>query len=356
MSTATRHHIFKADSLNAYIRRHFPAVGKQFAKEHVALHACARGTVELSRREADMLASLNKTGTPQTPELEALRARLPPIFFDEGPANLDRVVERAAVNFPAQQNYRELRRLLTRLVAAPPKLVVEIGTASGGMFFCLAQIAAPDAELVSIDLGGRGKADSAPLDNDREVFGCFARPGQRCHFIRGSSLALHSRRALEKILDKRRIDLLFVDGSRDYGAVKSDFEMYASLVAADGLIVLHDINVFPETHGPGMDVGVFWNELKARHPVEEIIDREGAGSLSELRSRMQELAALHPRLVAPGGRLSSRERLAIELGSEFVDAETVKPFEASYRSILEMPGRYQMAWGIGLLKPPRHFS
>lgn len=354
MSTATRHLIFKADSLNAYIRRHFPVAGKLFTKEHVAMHACARGTVELSRREADMLASLSKSGTPQTPELEALRARLPASFFDEGPADLDRLVERVAVNFPALQNYRELRRLLTRLAATPPRVVVEIGTGSGGLFFCLAQLAAPDAELVSIDLGGRGRSDSAPLDNDREVFGCFARPGQRCHFIRGSSLALSSRRALERILDKRRIDLLFIDGNHDYGAVKSDFEMYTSLVASEGLIAMHDINVFPETHGPGMDVGVFWNELRVRHPVEEIIDREGAGSLSELRSRMQEFAALHPRLVAPGGRLSSRERLALELESEFVDGEAIKPFDASYRSILQLPGRYQMAWGIGLMKPPRY--
>ena len=79
---------------------------------------------------------------------------------------------------------------------------------------------------------------------------------------------------LERILDGRKINLLFIDGDHSYGGAKSDFQMYGDFVARDGLIVFHDIMSFPETWGSGFDVGVLWRELKGNSRTSEIVNTE----------------------------------------------------------------------------------
>ena len=53
------------------------------------------------------------------------------------------------------------------------------------------------------------------------------------------------------------LGLLFIDGDHSYGAVRSDFVMYTSFVAEDGMIVLHDIFDYPAALGYGNDVALF---------------------------------------------------------------------------------------------------
>jgi predicted O-methyltransferase YrrM len=79
----------------------------------------------------------------------------------------------------------------------------------------------------------------------------------------------------------RPIDLLIIDADHSYGGVRSDYEMYAPLVGAGGLIALHDIVIRPENSGRGFDVGLFWDELRERHdrPLETLVDPNGAAGL-----------------------------------------------------------------------------
>jgi hypothetical protein len=51
--------------------------------------------------------------------------------------------------------------------------------------------------------------------------------------------------------------------------VKADFEMYSPLVSPGGWIAFHDIVPGPEEEAGG--VSVFWQELKARYPVQEFV-------------------------------------------------------------------------------------
>lgn len=350
--------VFRADCLTAYAKRHFPALGRTFASEYVALHAWHPGAVELTAQEAALLRAV-QAGTAQPDDaLTALRSRLPACFLDEDPVDVQRLVDRAATHFPALQNYRELSRFFARVAVRPPKTVVEIGTASGGMFFGLCQLAHADSDVVSIDLmSARALNPAAALgpqctDIDREIFGSFARPTQRCHFIRGSSLAYSTLLALKQILAGRSIDLLFIDGCHDYGAVKSDFERYSPLVAKDGLIALHDVAVFPQSHGPGMDVGIVWNELKTGHAFDEIIDPQGARSMAAWRDRMQQFVIEHPPLAELSAHVSLRELLAQELSSDLV-VPARRPRATSYQTVLDIPARYQMAWGIGVIDRSR---
>lgn len=69
-------------------------------------------------------------------------------------------------------------------------------------------------------------------------------------------------------------ELGWCDDDHSYEGCVRDFEIYNGLVAADGLIVFHDICVFPEAW-PGNAVGEVWRELGPSHDGREIIDPDG---------------------------------------------------------------------------------
>src|SRR5262249_23484856 len=74
---------------------------------------------------------------------------------------------------------------------------------------------------------------------------------------------------IKQLLNGKPLDLLFIDGDHRYEGVRSDFEMYAPLVAEGGLIGFHDI-----VPGPPHEVGgvpKFWEELKQKRPVREFV-------------------------------------------------------------------------------------
>ena len=68
-------------------------------------------------------------------------------------------------------------------------------------------------------------------------------------FIHGNSLEID--------WDKP-IDILMIDGSHKYEAVKADYEKYEPFVKNGGLIVMHDVT----TRGRGFGVAKFWNEIE----------------------------------------------------------------------------------------------
>jgi Methyltransferase domain len=195
---------------------------------------------------------------------------------DHLPVDLDELVKRTGDYFLAIQNEYELRRFLDRVRDQRPRVVVEIGTARGGMLFCFCQLAARDATLVSIDLPGAPNCGGQTAA-EREVFATFGPPSQRLHFIPADSHLPATREQLAQILAGRPIDLLFIDGDHSYEGCMADFKMYRDLVSPDGLIVFHDICMFPD-EWQGAAVGVAWQEIKARHGGEEIIDPEGVST------------------------------------------------------------------------------
>jgi len=74
---------------------------------------------------------------------------------------------------------------------------------------------------------------------------------------------------VEKGLEGHKVDFLFIDGDHTYGGVKTDFEMYSSLVGKGGLIAFHDI-----VPGPPENVGGvprFWSEIKPSFSYLELV-------------------------------------------------------------------------------------
>lgn len=166
------------------------------------------------------------------------------------------------------QSRDEILELLMILDKMDGKVIMEIGTATGGTLFLLSRVASEDATVISIDLPRRRFSGGYPAWRIL-LYKSFSVCNQRLHLIRANS---HNQKTLEKvknILNDRRIDILFIDGDHSYDGVKRDFEMYSPLVKTDGIIVFHDIVPGPKDNVGG--VPEFWQEIRTKYEHREIV-------------------------------------------------------------------------------------
>jgi predicted O-methyltransferase YrrM len=259
--------------------RPFPLSTPFLGGDFLLSHSWLPGMVELSGAQEQTLRQLIQgEATPETgPEHAGIARALRELGWLAGaPVDLDDLVAKAQHIYPAVQNPRELREFLQVVRERRPKVVVEIGTAAGGTFYCLSQLADPEALLVSIDYPG-GPYGGGQSNIECKLFSTFGPATQRFEFIRDRSFHWHTLENLKKVLDGREVDLLFIDGDHSYAGVRSDYEMYHPLVAKDGLIAFHDILEIPsqvDQWQRGNDVAIFWRELGGRvKERREIIDR-----------------------------------------------------------------------------------
>lgn len=183
-----------------------------------------------------------------------------------------------------QQVKEEIFELLKILGEKKPKVLLEIGTARGGSLFLFSRMAPDGACLISVDLPG-GKFGGGYFGFVKILFYSFIKDRQKLFLIRGNSHEQDTVDRVEKILDGRKLDFLFIDGDHTYEGVKRDFELYSRLVKEKGVIAMHDI----AEHGSrdvDVKVNLFWNEIKQKCDCREIIkDRKqgwaGIGVLFE---------------------------------------------------------------------------
>ena len=136
----------------------------------------------------------------------------------------------------------------------------------------LARLSAPRATIISIDLPG-GKFGGGQSRTRSLLYHAFGKLFQNMHVIRGDS---HSEEVSARVKDIiQSLDVLFIDGDHTYEGVKHDFLSYSPLVRRGGIVAFHDIAEHPEKAGG--DVPRFWNELKASHRHEEIIEDQEQG-------------------------------------------------------------------------------
>lgn len=170
----------------------------------------------------------------------------------------------------------EIGELMKRVRARQPRVIVEIGTAKGGTLFLFCQHAAEDATIISLDLPYGRNGGGYPRWKEK-LYRAFARPGQTLHLVRANSHLSETRRLVEHLLQGRPIDVLMIDADHSYEGVRRDYELYTPLLAVDGLVALHD--VIPNRFDPEIEVHRFWDELKARHPAEELVADYAQGNL-----------------------------------------------------------------------------
>jgi predicted O-methyltransferase YrrM len=232
-------------------------------KTHSPLRALTRMQASLSKRLfwrrhlAEAQASL-QTLRRELPTVEMMLA-LPLLFRGQG---YYRTLE-------LKQNMLELLGLVSVLRARQLERVCEIGTFKGGTLYIWCQLAAPNAQIISIDLPG-GQFGGGYHERSLPFFQSFCRPGQTLQCLRGSSHGAPMRAQFQKVLGQSRLDFLFVDGDHSYLGVKQDFEFYSPFVKPGGLIAFHDI--VPREKQPEIEVHRFWNEIKTQYRHDEFIE------------------------------------------------------------------------------------
>lgn len=163
----------------------------------------------------------------------------------------------------------EIVSLLTMLQQDPPAMVLEVGTAKGGTLFLFSRIARDGATLISLDLQRRFNK-GGPAAWRVRLLKSLARAQQRLELVPADSHHPATLDQVKQLLNGRAIDFLFIDGDHSYDGVKRDFEMYAPLVRAGGLVAFHDIVPGPEAAVGG--VPRFWQEIKQCYHTHEFVE------------------------------------------------------------------------------------
>lgn len=174
----------------------------------------------------------------------------------------------------------EIEAFLRLVAERRPRRVLEIGTAFGGTLYLLAQAAADDAVLVSVDLP-RGAFGGGYPPWRRRLYRAFAARGQRVVLVEGDSHAPETAQRVRDALGPAPLDVLLVDGDHRYAGVEADLALYAPLVHERGLIALHDIVPRGAFAGdprvdPG-DVPQVWRDATRRRAGLELVESWAQG-------------------------------------------------------------------------------
>ncbi len=189
---------------------------------------------------------------------------------EEEPLDTAAVAEAAWSLCVSIQVREEHVRALDVVKEHAPKTVVEIGTAGGGTLFGWAQVAQPDARLVSVDLPG-GVGGGGYMPHHEPLFRSFCAPDQQLHCVLGDSTSPGVIQRVHSAHHGAPVDLLFIDGDHSYEGARDDFANYSGLVPKGGMILFHDIQPPPPDAKQPMGVWRFWREIKDDYRHTEIV-------------------------------------------------------------------------------------
>lgn len=182
--------------------------------------------------------------------------------------NLPEIAKKAILVHGAMQKESELAALLALAHALDPKVIWEIGTATGGTLWALCMVTEPEMVL-SIDLPGGPWSGGAQIE-PHALGRLLADAG-----VEEQSVYVAHGRSLDVWLPQRSPNLLLIDGDHSRRGVAADYKRFGPLVADGGVIVLHDICEHPKE--TGVQVDRFWADLRESVPnTVEIVDGRAA--------------------------------------------------------------------------------
>ena len=185
------------------------------------------------------------------------------------PRTLDEVVD-WAMNFGGNGYMRvktlqipsEITRLAQAVQAIKPRIILEIGTASGGTSLIWSYIASE--RVITCDL--KDMSYQSPL------FNRFPPPGSQCKvtLLSGNSHSPDFKARVARELNGTKVDFLFIDGDHTEPGVTADYMDYKEFVRPGGLIAFHDI--VESQPLPTNQVYHLWKRLKTLAQVEEFVN------------------------------------------------------------------------------------
>lgn len=186
--------------------------------------------------------------------------------------NLDEVVD-WAMNFGGGGYMRiktlqipsEITRLAQAVQAIEPRIILEIGAASGGTALIWSTLASE--RVITCDL--QDMSHQAPL------FTKLPPPGSNCTvtLLSGDSHDPNFKARVARELVGRQVDFLFIDGDHTEQGVTADYLDYKEFVRPGGLIAFHDIVEHQPL--PTNQVYHLWKRLKPLAATEEFVNDPG---------------------------------------------------------------------------------
>jgi cephalosporin hydroxylase len=159
----------------------------------------------------------------------------------------------------------EILRLAQAVQAIQPKIILEIGTASGGTALIWSYLARE--RVITCNL--------QDMSYQTPLFTRFPPPGSRCRvtLLSGNSHGPDFKARVARELNGAKVDFLFIDGDHTEAGVTADYEDYKEFVRPGGLIAFHDI--VENQPLPTNQVYHLWKRLKPLAQVEEFVQDPG---------------------------------------------------------------------------------
>jgi predicted O-methyltransferase YrrM len=179
----------------------------------------------------------------------------------------------------AQTQTTEAERACLARLASGRVRVVEVGVWHGVTTHCIREVIAPDGVIIAVDPFPRGRLGVSLHERIARAEAARARNGRIWWWrMTGAEAAAQYAASGEP-----PVDLVFIDGDHEYGAVRADWEGWSPLVASGGLIALHDSR--PTARCPMVDRGSvqFTGEVVLHDPRFELA--ETVDSLTAVRRR-----------------------------------------------------------------------
>jgi hypothetical protein len=209
-----------------------------------------------------------------------------------------------------------------------PRCFVELGAHRGNSYCAMCQAAAAlrlDAAGYAVDTW-RGDVHMAFEEGILEELRNYHDP-RYCGF--STLLPMTFDEALASF-SAGQIDLLHIDGTHTYEAVRHDFENWLPKLSKRSVVLFHDVNVRQADFG----VWRLWEELKTSYPAFTFLHGHGLGVLGVGAEQPPPLKTLF--LVASDPRATARVRTVFATrGDTFVERLRSSQAEARYQSALD---------------------
>jgi len=178
-----------------------------------------------------------------------------------------------AMNLEPQttQDPGEAKAMWDRMQKDGVSVMVEVGAKFGATTHVLAGACQPYATIIAVDMPGGPGGDRSSADRLRSVVASLCSEGYDAHVVFGNSGDPRTVSEVVRLLEGRKVDLVFIDGDHSRAATLSDWHTYRTMVRPGGTVAMHDIAV----ERPGQEVRPVFKMLSETCDAEAIERNHG---------------------------------------------------------------------------------